>query len=94
MTLCNTFEGFGLRFHVAMRGETPSGPLSRVAISPREGSDVRGYAPCLTAEISIHAPREGSDLSPVSIIYLALMFSIHAPREGSDPGFANHPILH
>ena len=29
--------------------------------APREGSDVRGYAPCLTAEISIHAPREGSD---------------------------------
>ena len=39
MALCNTFEGFGLRFHVLIRGETLSGPLSRVAISPREGSD-------------------------------------------------------
>ena len=49
MTLCNTFEGFGLRFHVAMRGETPSGPLSRVAISPREGSDT---PVCVSAIVS------------------------------------------
>ena len=34
-------------------------------------------------EISIHAPREGSDLRPVLVLGVALI-SIHAPREGSD----------
>ena len=37
-----------------------------------------GYTP-----ISIHAPREGSDLL-VSVATLTCVISIHAPREGSD----------
>ena len=34
--------------------------------------------------ISIHAPREGSDLLMIMIMFLLFMISIHAPREGSD----------
>ena len=36
-------------------------------------------------EISIHAPREGSDAMTM-IDLLARIISIHAPREGSDLG--------
>ena len=39
-----------------------------------------GFAP-----ISIHAPREGSDLAPPPADQLPSI-SIHAPREGSDKG--------
>ncbi len=35
-------------------------------------------------EISIHAPREGSDLSELLPAYSPAYISIHAPREGSD----------
>ena len=35
--------------------------------------------------VSIHAPREGSDLDGSPIGVAALRVSIHAPREGSDP---------
>ena len=34
--------------------------------------------------ISIHAPREGSDRSPINIAHKRCPISIHAPREGSD----------
>ena len=34
--------------------------------------------------ISIHAPREGSDLQGHTHSVLAMQISIHAPREGSD----------
>ena len=34
--------------------------------------------------ISIHAPREGSDLPTIDSINLGEDISIHAPREGSD----------
>ena len=34
--------------------------------------------------ISIHAPREGSDLGKVRIGQESIGISIHAPREGSD----------
>ena len=37
-------------------------------------------------EISIHAPREGSDYSNQLMDMDAIGISIHAPREGSDPG--------
>ena len=45
----------------------------------------------LSAEISIHAPREGSDESDVDL-YTRIHISIHAPREGSDqsPAPAGH----
>ena len=35
-------------------------------------------------DISIHAPREGSDVAPSRTIWAFLRISIHAPREGSD----------
>ena len=35
--------------------------------------------------ISIHAPREGSDLDDY-VRYIVFGISIHAPREGSDSG--------
>ena len=34
--------------------------------------------------ISIHAPREGSDLVPALLALGGIAISIHAPREGSD----------
>ena len=34
--------------------------------------------------ISIHAPREGSDLEAPNLAVLSGQISIHAPREGSD----------
>ena len=36
------------------------------------------------AAISIHAPREGSDLQRSKIMFTFCLISIHAPREGSD----------
>ena len=35
-------------------------------------------------KISIHAPREGSDISGGLMLYYKHKISIHAPREGSD----------
>ena len=35
-------------------------------------------------EISIHAPREGCDMSAYALKGSALTISIHAPREGCD----------
>ena len=34
--------------------------------------------------ISIHAPREGSDLDSIAVNVFSFYISIHAPREGSD----------
>ena len=46
-------------------------------------------------EISIHAPREGSDLTLEEIMLRTERISIHAPREGSDDNqllaFCNRP---
>ena len=38
----------------------------------------------ISAMISIHAPREGSDAGSELLSALGGMISIHAPREGSD----------
>ena len=38
----------------------------------------------LTGIISIHAPREGSDLGRMHLAGITAKISIHAPREGSD----------
>ena len=38
----------------------------------------------MTARISIHAPREGSDMEAMAEIHSFPDISIHAPREGSD----------
>ncbi len=40
------------------------------------------------AEISIHAPREGSDVGSRRIVSHIKLISIHAPREGSDSPIA------
>ena len=42
-------------------------------------------------DISIHAPREGSDLHAGGHIYAEGRISIHAPREGSDTGRMGTP---
>ena len=36
-------------------------------------------------EISIHAPRTGSDSSAIASVVIPITISIHAPRTGSDP---------
>ena len=46
----------------------------------REGRYMQGKA----LEISIHAPREGSDGSGHIVGHIVGVISIHAPREGSD----------
>ena len=40
--------------------------------------------------VSIHAPREGSDLSVSFLRFRSKRVSIHAPREGSDRGWRTH----
>ncbi|SCI35700.1 Protein of uncharacterised function (DUF3264) [uncultured Clostridium sp.] len=49
----------------------------------REGSDGGCDPRCTARIISIHAPREGSDIQILDVVIKALI-SIHAPREGSD----------
>ena len=44
------------------------------------------------AVISIHAPREGSDLIVQAAQEVQVMISIHAPREGSDGGEAYESV--
>ena len=39
----------------------------------------------LTADISIHAPREGCDGGRGPVLLREYVISIHAPREGCDP---------
>ena len=45
-----------------------------------------GGVDALTGKISIHAPREGSDLPHELYLVAVVLISIHAPREGSDLG--------
>ena len=52
--------------------------------SPRGERQKIVYDVLLDANISIHAPREGSDLHAGGHIYAEGRISIHAPREGSD----------
>jgi len=51
---------------------------------PVRGATVTPAPPPLKCEVSIHAPREGSDLMIAQIMFTAIVVSIHAPREGSD----------
>ena len=51
-------------------------PVRGATVQPRRGG------PCLG--ISIHAPREGSDLGDLCLYGPLCIISIHAPREGSD----------
>ena len=41
-------------------------------------------------DISIHAPREGSDMCPLDLEMAHRTISIHAPREGSDDFHLRH----
>ena len=50
----------------------------------RGATDLAGGQVGRLAEISIHAPREGSDLKSDEHRIADLEISIHAPREGSD----------
>ena len=52
--------------------------------SPRGERRRRAAGPCLDTIISIHAPREGSDLFGPGESHPRRRISIHAPREGSD----------
>ena len=52
---------------------------------------IRRY-PELRRQISIHAPREGSDLNKLVSTSLRSI-SIHAPREGSDLALAGHDVI-
>ena len=54
-----------------------STPPARGATEPAQTG---GGAPT----ISIHAPREGGDLTPLEVVNLYFDISIHAPREGGD----------
>ena len=51
--------------------------------SPRGERHLRGPEPADLGTISIHAPREGSDVLPAGG-QQKVDISIHAPREGSD----------
>ena len=51
---------------------------------PVRGATQEGNTPGGNQDISIHAPREGSDLTTKSATLPRKVISIHAPREGSD----------
>ena len=73
------------------RGERPHGssrtkhsPFYFYPRSPRGERRHPGVAGHTGVAISIHAPREGSDLGYTFLIGAMVAISIHAPREGSD----------
>ena len=51
---------------------------------PAWGATITGTTPAQTTEISIHAPRVGSDDIETSVLPFVKEISIHAPRVGSD----------
>ena len=53
---------------------------------PARGATPEQIRPVQSITISIHAPREGGDLSEAERVDAVLDISIHAPREGGDPG--------
>ena len=52
---------------------------------PARGATVGRKVKLAVCDISIHAPREGSDSRAANITSNSALISIHAPREGSDP---------
>ena len=50
---------------------------------PARGATVQTDKAFMQQTISIHAPREGSDLDG-GFVWISSHISIHAPREGSD----------
>ena len=55
-----------------------------LATLPARGATFLTGALTRGSKISIHAPREGSDLMEVTYGRTLCLISIHAPREGSD----------
>ena len=51
---------------------------------PARGATIRRTGGYVANDISIHAPREGSDRTTVRSRARLAGISIHAPREGSD----------
>ena len=51
---------------------------------PARGATICCLVASLSVSISIHAPREGSDLDSIAVNVFSFYISIHAPREGSD----------
>ena len=66
---------------------------------PARGATPEQIRPVQSITISIHAPREGGDLSEAERVDAVLDISIHAPREGGDNGqihirLRNHISIH
>ena len=61
-------------------------PQRRIFLStlPARGATVLNLPESVIKPISIHAPREGSDVTQLAYCVVYAMISIHAPREGSD----------
>ena len=51
---------------------------------PRGGRRIAAAGRSMVCPISIHAPREGGDVSLGAKKYVTVYISIHAPREGGD----------
>ena len=62
----------------------PSIPEKFQSTLPVRGATPGTYTFSNISQISIHAPREGSDVSTMGTNGYTLIISIHAPREGSD----------
>ncbi len=60
---------------------------------PARGATLPVQDEPITATISIHAPRTGSDETMIMRIYAHLTISIHAPRTGSDTRFRSSGVL-
>ena len=58
---------------------------------PARGATEIAYIDLSKGDISIHAPRTGSDKPLLKISYNSIVISIHAPRTGSD-GISPHCI--
>ena len=71
-------------------------PIRTVFLStlPVRGATISLQLRKISAMISIHAPREGSDARAAAHHAEACLISIHAPREGSDLGLFVRVDIH
>ena len=89
-TTGETYRVTSISIHAPARGATcrawsATAGLRFLSTLPARGATYLTYDLVTSAwEISIHAPREGSDLSELLPAYSPAYISIHAPREGSD----------
>ena len=81
------------------RGERPQGSAATannlifLSTLPARGATVRHLPRPSAAQISIHAPREGSDHF-AQVGQHRMIISIHAPREGSDSAGQHRGLLY